>query len=208
MSRALGLAIVCAVCAPAFGSPGGDPTAGRAVFTGATMPSATSIDLDPAALGIGNIDEIYISGTALIDQFGITSRLEDASGNLAPGPHMRDDELGPGGMIAYVRHIGNDRGTLGLALRSEPTELFFGNHDATRYYLLDGRQRRYELAVAGSVRITDELLFGLSLDVQTIYLHMHYARDTALEAGHGPGGVDSNCGGSPCGIGNPMATER
>ncbi len=208
MSRALGLAVACGFTATAAASPGIDPTAGRAVFTGATMPSATSIDLDPAALGLGLTDELYLSATALIDQFGITSRYEDAAGNLTMGPHMRDDQLGPGGMIAYIRHIGNDRGTIGVALRSDPSELFFGDHDAERYQTLGGRQRTYGISFAGSIKITNELLFGLSLDTQTTYLHLHYARDTALAAGTGPGGIASSCGGSPCGIGNPAATER
>src|SRR5262249_28001897 len=175
MSRVL-LAIACCTSQQAFASPGDDPTAGRAVFTGATMPNATSIDLNPAALGIGEIDEFYFAATALIDQFGITSRIEDASGNLSAGPHMRDDELGFGGMIAYIRHIGSeDRATIGLQLRSTPTELFFGNHDSERYYLLGGSERMYAGTIAASIKITDELWFGLSLDIQTTYLHQHYA---------------------------------
>src|SRR4051812_43948016 len=58
--RILTLALALAGAAPAAASPRSDPTAGRAVFTGATTHHATSIVLDPAALGLGQFDELYL----------------------------------------------------------------------------------------------------------------------------------------------------
>jgi hypothetical protein len=55
--RLLTLAVSCAAVS-AWASPRTDPTTGRAVFTGATMPHATSIGLDPAALGLGSVDQL------------------------------------------------------------------------------------------------------------------------------------------------------
>ena len=68
-SRAVSLAI-CAVPIAALASPRSDPTVGRAVFSGATLPAATSIDLDPAALGLGTNDEVYLAATTIILRSG------------------------------------------------------------------------------------------------------------------------------------------
>jgi long-subunit fatty acid transport protein len=38
-------------------------------------------------------------------------------------------------------------------------------------------------------------------------LRLRFARDTALEAAHGAGGVASDCGAQPCGVENPQAAE-
>ncbi|HEX7700680.1 MAG TPA: hypothetical protein VF403_08165, partial [Kofleriaceae bacterium] len=76
------------------------------------------------------------------------------------------------------------------------------------YYTLGGGQRTYTAGVGTSIRLTDTIYFGLSLDGGPSYLNLHYARDTALERGHGAGGIDSDCNGSPCGVGNPLAAEH
>src|SRR6476646_1013466 len=88
--RSLSLAI-CALPAIALASPRSDPTVGRAVFSGATLPAATSIDLDPAALGLGTNDEFYVAATTIIDRYQITRRYLDLdTGALSAGPTMRD----------------------------------------------------------------------------------------------------------------------
>src|SRR4051812_45610840 len=94
----------------ASASPRSDPTAGRAVFTGATTPNATSLTLSPAAVGLDPITsvsdrgqdisgkfELYFAAVATLAQVGIDRRLLDVdTGTFHDGPHMRDDELGPG----------------------------------------------------------------------------------------------------------------
>lgn len=208
MVRAASLAILWCVPAAALASPYSDPTTGRAVFTGATMPAATSIDLNPAAIGPGLTDELYAAATAVLDHYAIAlDRLEGTSATATRGPTVRDDELSPGGMIAIVKHL-SDRLTAGLEFETPPGESFPANRDALSYHTLGGSHRRYSFGVAGSLRITNELYFGVGLSTATTVLHLRYARDAALDGGRGPGGIDGDCGGAPCGVGNPLATER
>ena len=207
MSRAICVAAVCGLAARAGAEPRMDPTTGRAVFTGATMPHATSIELNPAALAIGVTDESYFAGTGVIDQTSIDTRTQTLDGGaLSPGPSVGANTFGPGFMIAHVWHF-KDRASVGLSFRRTQVELLPSGQAALQYHSLGLDERTYNVSAAGSARLTDELYIGFSATNVTRYLNMKYARDTALEAGHGPGGVDSDCGGMPCGLGNPAATE-
>jgi long-subunit fatty acid transport protein len=208
MSRALCLAALFGLLGRATASPRNDPTTGRAVFTGATVPGATSIDLNPAAIGLGATDEVLFAAMTVIDQYAIDRSHQDPStGALSPGERVRDLELAPGGLIAGILHV-KDRVTLGGELRSAPADVFLANQEALRYHTLGGNQRTWAGTIGTSVHVTNDILFGLSLAAETTYLRLHYARDTALANGHGPNGVDSDCGGTPCGVENPVATER
>jgi long-subunit fatty acid transport protein len=202
------IALVCALAASAVGSPRSDPTTGRAVFTGATLPSATSILLDPAAIGLGTNNELYLASTAVIDRIHIDRKQLDLDGNLTEGGNVRANELGPGAQLAFIwRAI--DRVTLGVSFGSPPSARFPDNKDPLRYHVLGGSHRDYLAAIAASFKVTDDFYFGVSAALDDMYLHLHYLRDTALEAGHGRHGVDSDCGGGqPCGIENPAAAER
>jgi hypothetical protein len=201
------MVIGCAL-GTAEASPRSDPTTGRAVFTGATMQSPTSIDLDPAAIGPGITDELYIGAMAVLDHYGVTlDHIDLATGALTPGPTVHDSELGPGGMIAYTWHL-TEALTAGFELKSAPAEVFIKDRDPLAFHTLGGGQREYAFGIAGSYRIADYFYGGLGLSTITTTLHLHYLRDTALEHGHGPNGVDSDCGnGAPCGLQNPLAAE-
>jgi hypothetical protein len=200
MSRAICLALVCGLAAHAHASPRSDPTSGRAVFTGAATPGAPSLELNPAALGLGNdATEYYAAAIALIDHYSV-----------ARDGHARadDTEIGPGGVFAVILKL-KDRATLGFQLHAGPAEVFPAGVDDWRYHTLGGGQRRYGGTVGGSIKLTSELSFGASLALESTYLRLRYARDTALAAGADPArGVGSDCGGAPCGIENPLATER
>jgi hypothetical protein len=204
-------AIVCAallVTAPARAEPRTDPTIGPAVFTGATMSSATSIALNPAALGLGNVDEFYSAGTAVIDQLGIATRnLDVNTGAVTPGASVHDTQAAPGGMAAVVFHFKDDY-TIALAADSTSVALFPTGQKALQYQVLGGKERTYSATLGGSFRLFDGRLYiGISLASQFRDLQLHYARDTALAQGTGAGGITSACGPSPCGVGNPLATE-
>ncbi|MEO8554498.1 MAG: hypothetical protein ABI678_31195, partial [Kofleriaceae bacterium] len=207
MSR-LAMALVCGLCGHALASPRSDPTSGRSVFTGATMQAATSIDLDPAAIGQGTSGYFYAAAVAVFDQYGIRlDQVDPGTGAITQGEPLHDNELGAGGMLALVGHVG-DRATLAIDLRSVPAETFIANRTALAYHTLGGGQRTYRVGLGASIRILNELYFGVSLASDASYLHLHYARDAALDAGHGAGGIDSDCGGGPCGVGNPAAQEH
>jgi hypothetical protein len=209
--RILTLILLCAVTS-VQASPRTDPTTGRAVFTGATMPHATAIGLDPAALGLGELDEFYVAITDVIGQIHVDlDRL--AQGDLqSPGARVRDVELSPGAMLAFIYHLAGDRATLGFEARTNPPESFPSDRNALRYHTLGGGERDWLLSVGASFKATNELFFGASLSHQNTFLRLRYARDTALESGLTPGatgrGIGGDCGaGGPCTLEDPRATE-
>lgn len=203
----------------AHASPRSDPTAGRAVFTGATMPHATSIGLDPAALGLGDVDEVYVAITSAIDQLHadldpVDTMVRTMAGGVrlqAPAARMRDVELSPGAMLAMIYHLAGDRGTLGFEARTNPPESFPAGQGPLRYLTGGGGERDWLATVAASIKVTNELFFGASLSHQNTFLRLRYARDTALAAGTTDAagrGIGGDCGaGGPCTLGDPRATE-
>ncbi len=202
MSRAICAAIVCAATL-ARAEPRTDPTAGRAVFTGAATPSLTSIDVNPAALDLGTVNELYFAGTLLADRYAIQRKLIDLdTGALSPGPSLHDTELAPGGMVAGILHF-KDSVAVAASLRSVPIEQFIENQPAVVYHTMGGSERIWSATIGGAFKLTDEWFVGISLASEQRLLHLKYARDTALESGN----TASDCGGTPCGIENPAARE-
>jgi hypothetical protein len=202
------LAMSCVLHASAFASPRSDPTQSRAVFTGATSKNASAIEVNPAALGLGDPNELYLAATATLDHISIASRTLDInSGALAPGDQVSANLLSPGGTLGGVYHPGG-RFTLGVALHSSPAEQFIADSQALRYHVLGGSHRGYAGTFATSVRLSNRFYFGASVSLRSSFLRLRFARDTALAAARDPArGVDSDCGGAPCGIENPAATE-
>jgi len=211
MSRAICFALLCGLAARAGASPRSDPTSGRAVFTGATVADSSSLELNPAALSAVPTDrlELYVAAMAVIDRYAIArDHLDLATGALIPQPTTKDVELGPGMVVGVLKNL-KDRATLGLQIHAQPAEVFPTGVTDWQYHTLGGGQRRYGATVGGAIKVTDELSFGISLALEATYLRLRYARDTAVAAGLDPmRGVTSSCGGSPCGLENPAATER
>ena len=78
MLRATWLAMLCCLHASAFASPRSDPTQGRAAFTGASSPNPTSIEINPAALGLGpELNEFYMAATGVWNRQSIQRRTLD-----------------------------------------------------------------------------------------------------------------------------------
>ena len=172
---------------------------GRAVFTGAAAANATSISLNPAALGESRT-ELYIALAGLLDQLGIDRRSIDLStGGLVDAGHVSDHPAGVGGQVGFVWHPGDF--TLGVELRLPPPELF-PDDPALRYHSLGTRQRNYIVTAGTSLKIADEFYLGFGVSHDVTKLHLRYARDTALDVGLG-----ADCGGAACGLENPQAAE-
>jgi hypothetical protein len=190
VARPLALLASLALGAPrAHASPRTDPTAGRAVFTGATLPNATSIGLNPAALGIGPFGEVLLALTSTLDQIRIDQQeLDLEQGTLSPGARVRATELSPGGMIGLVVRTG--RYTLGVQAQVPPSEEFVSGYRALRYHTTGGRQREYVGTIAGSIRVTSKFFVGAHIAHSNASLRLRYTRDTALAAGGAPGGPD------------------
>jgi hypothetical protein len=133
-------------------------------------------------------------------------RIDLDTGALSPAGRVHDAVLGLGGEAAVVTHP-SPRVALGVQFRTPPPQVFSQAHPELRYYTLGGYSRDLQATVASSARITGGLTFGFSITVDDTLLRLRFARDTALENGHGPGGVTSDCGGSRCGVENPAADE-
>jgi long-subunit fatty acid transport protein len=200
--RLLTLAVSCTAAA-AWASPRSDPTAGRAVFTGAATPHATSIGLDPAALGQIPFDQLYVAITGVLDQLHATVDRFDGT-TLAPGSRVSDVEIAPGAVLAFIYHLAGDSFTLGFEARTTPPETFPGQ-TAWQYHVSGGGERDWLASVAASYKVTGDLFFGASLSHQNTFLRLHYTRDTALDSPQGPA---TPCGSTACGFGNPDAAER
>ncbi|HEY0191464.1 MAG TPA: hypothetical protein VGC42_10115 [Kofleriaceae bacterium] len=204
----LAVALLAACAELAHGSPRSDPTSGRAVFTGASLPHATSIDLNPAALGLSNVSAVYLALTSAIDQLHVDLAPFAAGGLASPAARVRDVEVSPGAMVAFLYHLAGDRGTLGFSARTNPRESFLAGSQALRYQTLGGGQRDWLASAAASIKLTGDLYFGASLSHQNSFLRLKYARDTALASTDPARGIGGDCGaGAPCGLGDPRATE-
>lgn len=190
-----------AAATAASGSPRSDPTTGRAVFTGATLPSTTSLTLNPAAIGLARTWEIYAAATAALDKWSIDRReLDLASDTFVDGARVHDLRLGPGASLAGIFPPGRIS-TIGLELRLPPPELF-PDDPALRYHSLGSFQRNYIVTGGFSLRVASAFYFGVSLSHDVTQLRLRYARDTALDRG-----LAIDCDGAPCGLENPAAAE-
>jgi long-subunit fatty acid transport protein len=173
-----------AVSTSAFASPRSDPTTGRSVFTGATVPSPTSITLSPAAIGLDTLGtKLYFALTSTLSQIAIDRRTIDLdSGALGQGPRIRDVRLAPGGDLGVLWHP-NESLTLGFGGRIPPPELQIEDRASLGYSTLGGGQRTYDATFAVSLRVTGAFYFGASVTHENTFLHLRYLRDSALEAG-------------------------
>jgi hypothetical protein len=209
LGRAVALAVAFAP-APAAASPRSDPTVGRAVFTGAATPHATSLSLNPAALGLGTFDAAYIALTSTIDQLHMELAPFSKDGMSAPGASVHDNEISPGGQIAFIYHLAGDRGTIGVEARTNPRESFVEGHPETGFHTLGGGQRDWLVTGGASIKITGDLYFGASLSHQNTFFRLKYNRDSALastDPARGIGGNGTSCAGAPCTLADPQATE-
>ena len=99
-------ALACLVgvsASAAMASPLEDPTLGGAVFTGAVHPHATSLFLNPAALGLTEPGSHFYADSSLrFDQYDSDRQvLRDPDVGLAPGPQVSSSMFTPGGSLAW-----------------------------------------------------------------------------------------------------------
>lgn len=174
------------------------------MFSGPTQPHATSIFVNPAALALASRGEhLLLLGTTRLSQLAVDRDIVQADGSTIAGPNVSSNVLSPGGMFAFDFGITN-KWRLGLSLHT-PIARRFHENDALRYHSLGG----YSYQITGSSSVSfaahERILFGVGISIGYSTIGLDFARDTALEAG--TAGVESDCGGSPCGVENPLADE-
>ncbi|HKE19597.1 MAG TPA: hypothetical protein VKB80_32190 [Kofleriaceae bacterium] len=194
----------------ASASPLEDPTAGGAVFSGPTQAHASSIFLNPAALGFAGPGlHLHIGGSLRLDSIQVDRSVVDPdSGRLSPGASVGTTTWSPGGTLAVYGTVLEERAVFGASLHTTTFDRFPAGHDAIGYQVLGGYQYQGLASFAGCFRLADWFMFGLGISLGYAGLHLDFARDSALEAGSDPQrGVGSDCGGKPCGFENPEARE-
>jgi hypothetical protein len=171
--------LVCATFAHA--SPRTDPTVGRSVFTGAATPHPTSVELNPAALGLGVVPELFFSLTGVADHYAIDRDTATA---------VDGTEVGAGGIFAAIFRPGT-RYAVSLEVRTPPPELFPQDKKELGYFSLGKRQRDLLVSIAATIKATSRLYFGATLTHHNTFLRLRYARDTGAERGEAAENPDS-----------------
>ena len=181
---------------------------GRAVFTGAATPHPTSVLLNPAALGLTlpDVSELSLGFFGTLDYYSIDQDHLQLDGSLASGDAVKGADPGYGAALTYIAHPG--RTTIAIDFHMPPQETFPQDHESLRYSTLGQRQRDFLSSIAAAFKISGRFYAGVTLSHHNTFLRFKYARDTAAEAGTGPNGINSDCGGAPCGYENPAASER
>jgi hypothetical protein len=218
---------------PAAASPLEDSTLGGAVFTGPVHAHATSIYLNPAALGLASRGaHVYFDGSLRLDTYDIDRRVLsnplDAGSALMDGPRVQASTLAPGGTLAWYS-VGENV-AVGAALSWVVLDSFIDEEPALGYHTLGGSHRQYVsrgLSVFGRYDLPFDVplpmpslagaykwrkfYFGVGVSLRSTSFALSFLRDTALERGQP--GLDAACSQDPadtnkCGIENPAAAER
>ena len=202
-------ALAVVLGAPAVAaSPGPDQTAGHPVFTGAVSPHPTSIIGNPAALNLGpEGGHLWLGGLVGVDQYRVMVRtIDPATGIATDGPRVSARTWSPGG--AFGVYTVQPAFNLAAMVSLPPADEQITNRQALRYHTLGGyRRERTYAAVAGALRLFNGLYVGGSASYVDTRMQLAFARDTALDGGRGADGLGLDCGGAPCGLGNPQADE-
>ncbi len=207
LSRVIAFAVLLTcLSSSALASPLEDSTLGGAVFTGPVHPHATSIYLNPAALGLTTQGwHVYLGGSLRLDQFRIQrQRITDPREGPEPGPQVAALTAVPGGTIATYWKVGR-RATIAVAMGLPMNEEFIADESDLGYHTLGGHHRQLALSLASAFQVNRRLYFGTGLSLTTTEMKLRFLRDTALE--QGLAGTDAICGAQPCGIENPEAAE-
>jgi hypothetical protein len=210
LARLLAVAAVLALSGRAHASPLEDPTAGGAVFTGPTQAHASSIFLNPAALGFATRGlHLHVGGSLRLDSIQVDRSVIDfETGQLSDGANVSTTTWSPGGMLGLYGTVLEERAVFGAAVHTTTFDRFPAGHQALGYHVLGGHVYQGLFSLAGCFRLADWIMFGLGVSIGYAGMDLALVRDSALEAGSGAErGVTSDCGGQPCGLENPAAKE-
>lgn len=201
------LVIIALPADPSRASPLEDPSVGSVTFTGVTSPHPTSLFINPAALGLsGGGGHYYLGGSLRISRIGVDRQLVDPqTGQPVAGPSVSAGALSPSAMLAAYWQV-SDSGHFGVALGLPFSEQWTSGSDELAYHSMGGGFRQFQLTIGGAIRLGGKFHLGLGVALGVTQFELDLARDTALEAG--TAGIESDCGGAPCGIENPEARQE
>lgn len=186
-------------------SPFSDPTTGGLPFSGPSEGDVTAVVLNPAALFLLSAgSHLYLGGSARFDLHTIDRRqILDPDVGLEPGPEVSASTMTLGGLVAYANT--GDSVSWGVSAHTPQSQEFIEDQDALRYHTLGGHWYQVApLSLGGALR-RGPFHLGVTFSFTKYLMRYQLARDTALEAG--TAGITADCGGAPCGIENPLATQ-
>lgn len=198
---------IAAAASPAAASPG-DAAWDGAVFAGPTAPHPTNLSSNPAAFLLAAPGFHYFAGVSTaLDQISIDRTLVDAGGARRDGPDVSGRTFGAGGHLGFAK-VWPDA-VLAFFVQTAPPDETVAGRDALRYHTRGSRGRSADVGtVTFGYRPTRWLWLGIAPSYSVRDGVLRFSRDTAMEAGRDPArGVTSDCGGAPCGLENPLATE-
>ena len=200
---------IAAAAGTTAASPADDPATDGAVFAGVTGADPANATTNPAALlRLAPGVHVYAITTTAYDRLAIDRRVVDpATGGLRPAGRVTGATIGGGVTAGFVIGTAHLR-MLALQAALPPPDETVGD-PALAEHTRGSRTREVDwVAGAGGFAITSRLYLGLAATLVGRHTVLRYTRDTALAAGHDPArGVDSDCGGAPCGLSNPFAEE-
>ncbi|MBK9031987.1 MAG: hypothetical protein IPL61_11780 [Myxococcales bacterium] len=202
------VAALASAAGPVRASPADDPATDGAVFAGVTGADPANATTNPAALlrlvpGV----HVFTIATGSYERVKVDQRTIDPdTGAVGAGPSLTDAVFG-GGVTAGFAVASPRRMVAVLASVRPPDETI--DDPAVGYHTRGSRTRRIDWAtLAGGFSITSRLYLGLAGTLADRHHVLAFARDTALDAGRDPTrGLGSDCGGAPCGLGDPAARE-
>ncbi len=195
---------------PVAASPMEDTSLGGAVFTGPTSGHASSFFVNPAALGLmGQGWHLHLGGSGQLNSLYLDTQTVAPDGTQSPGESSRTHTFTPGGIIALYGSFQENTTHFGVALHTPTVQQFPSGDPLLGFHSERGQIRQGMLTLAGSVKFAGRLLVGLGISLGYSSLELQFARDSALDGGSDADtGINSDCGGSPCGFQNPEAREQ
>ena len=209
MDRLLVVSVVMHIAVTsAVASPFANPSYGDSVFTGPVHSHATSLHVNPAALGRASEGHHFFFGGGLrLDQLRVERNIVDpATGNQSRGPTLSTTTITPTGLAAYYGRF--DRVAVGVALSNPSGQEFLKQQAPARYHIFGGDYYLYSLTIGASFLVNDRLIIGGSIALTAHTFDFNFSRDTVLDGGSSPeNGIAADCGGEPCGFEHPDARE-
>ncbi len=194
----------------ASASPMEDTSLGGAVFTGPTQGHASSFFVNPAALGLSGTGwHLHVGGSARLNSIYVDRDVIGLDGQQEAAGSVKRHTISPGGIIAAYFSVREDAARFGLAFSTPTLERFPEGRNALGYHSEGGQLLQGMLTMAGSYRIGGSIIFGIGFSLGYSTLNLKFSRDSVLDGGSDSvTGINSDCGGLPCGYQNPLARER
>ena len=220
-AAAAAVALLIAWGRPASAAPLDEPFIGGLSFDGPTSANLGAVYWNPAALGLVRGFQLMVAASGRLSTVEVNRRpinmADGTPGGTTTFPAARARDLtgpspfGPNSYFALSTDFGGDRFTIAFAtympyLQRINFPVSPNGDEPTRYQALAIDLRNLLLAPALSIRFGNDFRVGFAPGFLFSTGRLVFAEDVALDGG--TAGLNSDCGGAPCGAENPSAAAR